>query len=471
MMKRLAAERAGKMNLRIRAGRWLAGVGLLVAAVQFAVAQGSAGFAPDRSRAVKPRVLPGGYPAKPSLLPSWTIPVEPLGFSAPGPLYLGQRNSLASLDFIDENRLLFTFRVPGLIHREFKAGESPESEERQIKAVVLTLPAGNVEAEGVWTVHDRTRYLWMLKDGHFLLRDQSNLERGDAHLILKPLLQFPGPLLWLELDPSERFLVSNSFEPAATPSKAGEVGSPETAAATVTEDNQSSSSGGSADAGNDANAEPPKMVVRILHRETGQVMLVSRVRSTVHLPINSEGYLESLRGRGEEWVLNLNFFTGGSKVLGSVDSTCAPNNEFISQQEVLVTACDGSGGHKLVAFTTDGKTQWVDENPETEIWPLLATSANGLRLVQETLSVTHPVSAYAPLGNDDIKGQFVRVLDAATGEVSFETPASPVLDAGGNAALSPSGRRVAVLNGGAIEVFELPAAPALPDQGQKKSVP
>ncbi len=38
--------------------------------------------------------------------------------------------------------------------------------------------------------------------------------------------------------------------------------------------------------------------------ESGQVMLVSRVRSTVHLPINAEGYLESLRGAGEAWVLN-----------------------------------------------------------------------------------------------------------------------------------------------------------------------
>ena len=462
-----AAKQRTRVHPWVCIGRRLAAVGLFFTAIQFAQAQGSAGFAPDRSRPVKPRVLSGGYPPKPSLPPSWTIPVEPLGFSAPGPLYLGQRNSMASLDFIDENRLLFTFRVPGLIHREFKAGESPESEERQIKAVVLTLPAGNVEAEGLWTVHDRTRYLWMLKDGNFLLRDQNNLARGDVHLILKPLLQFPGPLLWLELDPSQRFLVSNSFEPSATPGKAGEVGSPETAAATVTEDDQGSSSGGNADANSDANAEPPKMVVRILHRETGQVMLVSRVRSTVHLPINSEGYLESLRGRGEEWVLNLNFFTGGSKVLGSVDSACAPTNEFISQQEVLVTACDGSGGPKLVAFTTDGKTQWVDQNPGTEIWPLLATSANGLRLAQETLAVTHAVSAYAPLGNDDIKGQMVRVLDAATGEVAFESPASPVLDAGGNAALSPSGKRVAVLNGGAIQVFELPGPPALRDtQGQ-----
>jgi len=36
------------------------------------------------------------------------------------------------------------------------------------------------------------------------------------------------------------------------------------------------------------------------------------------------------------------------------------------------------------------------------------------------------------------------------------TPASPVLDGGGNVAISPSGKREAVLNAGAIQVFELP---------------
>jgi hypothetical protein len=37
-----------------------------------------------------------------------------------------------------------------------------------------------------------------------------------------------------------------------------------------------------------------------------------------------------------------------------------------------------------------------------------------------------------------------------------------VLDAGGNVTISPSGRRVAVLNAGAIQIFELPAPPLLP---------
>ncbi len=447
-------------NNFLGAGCGVALAGLLLSSLIPAHAQSNAGYAPDRSRPIKERLLPGAYPANPTLPPTAKIPVESLGFSPPGPLYLGQRNSLVSLDFIGENELLFSFRVPGLIHRQLKAGESDTSDERQIRAVVLRLPEGTIEAEGLWTLHDRGPYLWMLKDGHFLLRDRENLQLGDAHLDLKPLLQFPGPLLWLELDPSERFMVSNSEEPAAKPAKSDTTDKPDTMdspgiAGTSTSNDQAA---GADQVAGDAIAAQPDMIVRILHRDTGQVLLVSRVRQMVHLPINSEGYLESLRGRGQDWALNLNYFTGGSRVVGTVESACAPNMDFISEQEIAVTGCDSLGSHKLMAVTDQGKTLWADLNPDTAIWPLLVRSPDGTRLVQETLAVTHPVSGYAPLSADDIKGQVVRVFDAATGEVVFESPASPVLDAGGNVALSPSSRRVAVLNKGAIEVFDLPAA-------------
>lgn len=82
------------------------------------------------------------FPDKPSVPPTWSIPLDPLGFTSPGAIYLGARNSLASLDFLDEDHLLFTFRVPGLLHRDTSNGE--ESDERQIRAIVLTLPLGAV---------------------------------------------------------------------------------------------------------------------------------------------------------------------------------------------------------------------------------------------------------------------------------------------------------------------------------------
>jgi hypothetical protein len=436
-------------TLARRTGLLLAVAGLSLCALPAAQAQASDVFAPEQSRVGKERPLPDQLPAKPSIPPSFTIPTEPLGFSAPGPIYLGQRNALASLDFLDENRLLFTFRVPGLIRRE--AGDSWGGDERQIRAVVLALPAGTVEAEALWPVHDRLRYLWMLKDGHFLLRDRDGLQLGDATLELKPYLHFPGPVLWLELDPTQQFLVTNSREPVSAASTPGDVPSPATARASVVADGQISA------------GQPPDLVLRILRRDSGQVMLVSRVRSMVHLPINSDGYLESLRGSGQKWMLDLNYFSGGSRILGQVDSACAPVYDFVSEREVLVTACVSGGADRLVAMDTDGRRLWEDLTSATTVRPLVVKSPDGLRLALETLTTTHPITAYAPLDSEDVKGQMVRVLDAANGKVALAAPASPALDAGGNVAISPSGRRVAVLNAGAIQVFELPAPPPLPD--------
>ena len=129
----------------IIAAMQLATVPLLWCTVPMGVAQSPTNSSPAQARPTRPRDLPDRLPDRPSIPPAFSIPIEPLGFSAPGPIYLGQRNSLASLDFLDENRLLFSFRVPGLMHRE--AGENAGSDERQIRAVVLGLPEGTVTAE------------------------------------------------------------------------------------------------------------------------------------------------------------------------------------------------------------------------------------------------------------------------------------------------------------------------------------
>jgi len=398
------------------------------------------------SRPSKKHPIPQPAVEKPSQPPAFAIPVESIGFTAPGSFYLGQRYSHVSLDFMDEDHLLFSFRVPGLIRRE--AEEKGEGDERQIRALVLALPSGTIQSEALWTVHDHARYLWMLNDGHFLLRDRDGLGQGDSTLEVKPLLHFPGPLLWLEMDPAQQFLVTDSHEPATAASRPGDVASPPTADAALTVDGERTDS-------------RQDTVIRILHRSTGQVMLMSRSRSTVHLPINAEGYLESLRGNGTQWLLNLNYFTGGSTVLGKVNSTCSPLMNFVSSREVLATVCDAYGAYRLVALGAGGLHLWEAQTTRQAIWPLLVMGPDGSRLARETMSVDHALNARAPLSTEDIKGQVVEVYDAADGHLALTAPASPVLDAGGNVAISPSGRRVAVLSAGAIQVFELPAPPPL----------
>lgn len=391
----------------------------------------------------------GPPPVHATVPPAFTIPIEPLGFTAPAPFYLGTRSTLVSLDFLNEDHLLFTFRVPGLIHRDHREPVGSEDEERRVRAVVLALPAGTVQAEAVWTLHDRRHYLWMLDGGQYLLRDQNELKIGDASLEPKPFLRFPGPVLWVEVDPNHKFVVTGSSEPPATASRDGEVPSPPTAAAALVSDNPP------------PGAEPD-LVLRILSRDSGKVMLVSHVKSAVHLPINDNGYLSTLRGNGKAWVVSLDHFEGGSTILGSIDSVCSPLLDFLSPRAFLATTCEASGDPRIVAMTTGGHRLWESPGSGSAVWPILVTGTDGSRLARETLTVSHGISAFAPLDTDDIKGQDVQVFDVATGKVALRALANPPFDVGGNVAVSPSGKRVAIIMADGIQVFELPAPPPLP---------
>ena len=389
-------------------------------------------------------------PVRATVQPAFTIPIEPLGFTPPASFYLGTRNSLVSLDFLDENHLLFTFRVPGLIHRDHTDPAGSDSEERRVRAVVLGVPGGALDAETVWTLHDRKRYLWMLDNGQFLLRDRDQLEVGDASLQVKPFLRFPGPVLWVEMDPNRKYLVAGSSEPPTSASRAGVVPSPATAAATLVSDNEAPSS-------------DPDLILRILRRDSGKVMMVSHIKSAVHLPINAEGFLDTTRGDGKAWTVNLNRFEGGSTPVGKINSICSPELDFLSPREFLATTCESDGSPRIMALTTGGRHLWENPGSGSSVWPILVTGANGLRLARETLMANHDVNTFAPLGTDDIKGQDVQVFDTATGKVVLRAQASPTFDAGGNAAVSPSGRRVAIIMAEGIQIFELPPPAPLPE--------
>jgi hypothetical protein len=442
MLKRLV-----KKEFRLRAGLSLAVASILF--LSSSPAMGLMSFRRHKAEA-ESAAAPKGPTA--SQAPAFVIPVEPLGFFNPGAFYLGQRESLVSLGFLDENRILFTFRAPGLIHRANPANDN----ERQIRAEVLTLPQGAIETEALWTLHDRERYLWMLRNGRFLLRNADTVKEGDARLDLKPLLQFPGPLLSLDMDPAQQFLVTNSEEPEDKKPQEGLVGSPATAAADVSSENQN----GPDPNGSGQNGSGRRdIVLRILDRASGKVMLVSRVRAAVRLPIGSGGYIEALRGSGKTWMLNFNYFSGGSKVLGKVESSCQPPAQFISSSEVLVNACAMGNGRRLAAYSIEGQKLWEAPSPATQIWPILEIAPEGSLIARETLTLDHSIEDFGhPLAPSDIKGQWVEVFDSIEGKLLLKAPASPILDAGGNVAFSPSGRRIAILNAGAIQVYELPEA-------------
>jgi hypothetical protein len=456
-------------RFRLPAGKGI-GIALAIAAVagpgsparaqDLFAAQLSSIFSPS-----KPKKQPAQHPPdKSAPTPSIVIPTAPLGFAPPAPFYLGDRFAQASLNFLDENTLLFTFRVPGLIPREPAAPGQPPQDQRHIRALTLSLPAGKVTAEGLWVLHDYSRYLWILKDQRFLVRDKNTLLVGDASLHMEPFLRFPGPISTIEFDPRQDWLVADTTEPSAPDPKDSSSGSTDlfsssTASASV-------AINGLLDLDLQKSKSAPQDLVRIFRMESRKVMLFSRVNNAIHLPIDGDGYYEALRGDGPHWMISFEYFQGASRPLGWVESTCNPALDAIAPGIVLASGCTATGARHLTVLSRDRDKDharlWETALAPTKIWPLLASSADGLRLARATLEVGHPIGPYNPLNNDEIRGQSIQVYDLATGKVELTVSASPVLDAGGNFALSPSGRRFAVLNAGAIQVYDLPPAPAVP---------
>jgi len=427
--------------------------GLLLAAASIVGAQTA--LPPMPSNADFPPKIPktlDQVPGNPSPPPVFTIPAGPLGFAIPGEHYLLRRESLVSLDFLDEDRILFTFRTPGLLERD--SGESSVEQKQQIQALVLSLPSGKVEFRATWTVPDRSRYLWMLNDGHFLVRVPDGLDEGDAKLQMKPYLRQPGRLLWIEMDPGKQVMIANSLEPATGSQAPGEPGSVVTEPPAAARDAQKPGAQG-------------VLVSRAEKVASGEVMHVSRTpwtNQTADWPMNSQGYLENSHGKGNQWLLKMKYFAGGDRWLGPIRSTCPLSYSFVSDWELLFSLCDPVGGWELRARLTRDVVLWETRTGMNAMFPLLEISSNGLRVARETLLLKRTVDRYKRLvGVDDLQGQMVKVFNAANGRMVLESPLAPILDGGGNVALSPSGRRVAILNAGAIEVFQLPSPPPPPD--------
>ena len=375
----------------------------------------------------KHKVPPEVLPPAATLPVSVSIPIGPLGYAPPGPTYLGRNNTLVSLDFIDENRLLFTFRAPGLLHRESDDGSSDR--ERQVKAVVLTLPDGKVQSQALMTVPDPHRYLWMLGDGRFLIHQRDGLALGNDKLELKPFLQIPGELVWLKIDPTEKVLVAESLEPAAQ-------GSPRP-----------------------PSPQAPAATIRAFELSSGKILQTRHPQAAIEFPMDANGELEIVHDKLDQWTLKEDAYAGGTRVLSHVESTCQPSAWFVTSAVLLVAGCNPSHNHKLDAVSTTGQQMWEIETPVTYIPPLWVMSRDGKRFARETIVLKSGVRPSAQkLWIKTVKGQAVRVFATATGKVEMETPVSPILDGGGNLAFSPSGRRVAVLHQRAIEIFDLPAA-------------
>jgi hypothetical protein len=368
--------------------------------------------------------------------PEERIPVGPLGYRPPGPLYMLSGKAFASLDFIDAHHLLFTFHQPRLMRREANPGRFDN--DQVIQALTLDLPDGTVQASAEWRMHDRSRYLWPLGGGRFLVRQGNTFSLTDASLKLHPYIDVATPVLQTEVSPDGHILVVEHQYERHTPeehskleAQARQYGEPPPA-----EDTQIT-------------------VLKIASRE---VLAALKTENPIHVPITSTGYVGVAKDKGDDqFLIRFVPFEGESLVLGKVASTCTPHEEFLSPVALMIESCGPkSADVYLDAWTTAGKKLWTGQREGHLVWPNFAYSRTSGRFAVSLLRVNHFIDLVDSLNDEDVREQVVQVFDSATGALLMATTASPILTAGQNFALSEDGERLAVLREGAIEIYKVP---------------
>ena len=374
------------------------------------------------------------------------IPVEPLGYQPPSNAYLTERHSVSTLDFIDRNHLLLTFRIPGLMKRLPEC--SADDQDQIIRALVIELPEGKVVRSAEWRMHDRGHYLWSLKNGQFLVRERNSLFLTNASLELRLYLRSPTPIEALNLSPDGKLLVLET-ELAHPPD--------EQRRQLVDQAKLDDSS-------------PPreKIQLTMLRAEDGRVIARSQSRNPVNLPVFDDGFIETLSGKKDHWIVRFVPFQGEPSILADVPSACEPTEILLTGDVALVTTCvKGGNDHLGEATSREGKRLWEYRWDGHFIWPTVSASEDGSRVAFSTLRVAHPVSAPDAFAGDEINAQRVEVLDTASGRLAFLGFATPILSAGQNYALSPDGRRFAILRDPAVEVYDLPPVQPAPAAAAK----
>lgn len=387
------------------------------------------------SRAEKPPETPA------ELQPSLRIPVDPLGFSTPSAFYLTYRMSSASLGFYDDDRLLFTFRIGGLLRR--LPSDQDDDDDQEIRAVVLDAQTGKVLRQAEWRMHDRTQYMWPWTGGKFLIRVRDRLNLTDDSLNLTPYLSFDTPLREIQVAPDRSRMIIEQDEPQHP--------GPSLAPA-------------------DGPGVPKPVKVEVVTPGSNRALVVTDAKGVVHVPLLGDGIADVLEGKElGTWIARDVPFEGTPHFFAEIKSNCRPTVQPVSATVALVMGCYQTGEDRpVVAVTTSGRELWHDHWGSRYVWGWFDYAENGSRFAYESIAVTHPISSFDALDPEDISQQLAGVYDTESGKLVMVRDATPVLSAGQNMALSPDGRRFAILRHGAIEIYDLPPVSSPPTPAKKQ---
>ncbi len=389
--------------------------------------------------------------------PASRIDLSALDYHPPSRSHrLTEDESSVSLNFVDATHVLLTFNRKGLLKRLPTC--PPDHQDRLMHAAILELPSGKVVHEADWYLHDRRRYLWPLGPGKFLLRKLNDLFLVDSSLHEKLLMASPKDLLWVSVTPDASQILLETAAPTspAKDSSAVRDSSPTPPA-----------------------RHDPKFLVQFFDAATLALQRSVPLNQLVNLDGTSAGYPDLVH-KGDIWLLRFGPTPERRRNIARVRSQTPPNIFYSSNNSLVVGRCAGHDcDYSVTAFTLTGHRLWQQHWSRYRMYPSVVRSQDDSRFAVSTLQLA--VAPAVRLGSlldeqdenqpdishTEVFRQQVQIFETASGNSVLSVDVTPSVQSGQNFSLSPDGRRLAILQGASIELFDLP--PASDDERSKFS--
>ena len=432
-----------------RGTRWLAGSAVcLLAACGVAEAAGTPAPKPDRKS--ESRIL--------------YIPVDALGFQVIPARFQSTGATMFTVNFVDDQHLLFTFNKRSLMPRLPDA--DPLDDDRNIEAVLLELPTGKVLARTQWRTRDRDRYLWPLEHGRFLLRVRSKLsvidplrnfeKEGEAQAFRQQsFLDLTRPIGYLSVSPGGDLLGVETIPPRK-PKLTGVKADAAALAATVAGHTLPVTEA------DEASGQAP-VQIHFFRLQTENGRLLARNAGAIGAPnlitlsTTGDGYLDIKQESAATWTFDFVSHTGKRLELSPYDTSCVPHAHWLSRSDFVAFGCHGSPDkQQLSYFNLKGEEPWLSILSGTHVSPSIISAPVAGRFALSRTLIASTIYDTENLTADDLTAQEISVLSNYDGHLLLKVLATPIQRAGQNFDLSADGMQFAVLKGSNLEVHRLP---------------
>ena len=372
--------------------------------------------------------------------PSTQIDLSAFGYSGLSQLNRFTYRFNLSLNFVDSNHLLFTFNAHSSKTLQVRHPDcTPASSCHMVHAVVIDLSNNAATAEADWAIFDYQRYLWPLGNGRFILRRSNSIFLIGADLKEKLLYASPDKLLWTGVTADRKQLILES-----NPVSVHQVWNPQ--AGTDTEQREHDQS---------------KVKIEFRDVDSLEVRRTLKAPHVLEMESLSSGYADSLHNPVHQtWLVRFGESESKRKDLMQVRSPCRPDLLFPTGKTLLVGRCSpDSASYSVSVFTLSGHALWRQRWSQQRFYPEVLSSDDGSRIVVST--VTPNRDGQEPTASDDEQTwpdveQDIQVLEAATGNEILKTETRTAILKNQNYALTQDGRRLALVDGTVLDLYDLP---------------